>query len=134
MFLTSHGVQLRVGLLFVVILRHQLEEALSVQFPLLLPMGKIIIFDLSNHIINNGTYEEGCIDNIDVVSLDQLEERAQKDPSACSGATNAEVVFVDAELCRVVVNVFDGLCEILGSRWCLVVVFPEVDEENLGFE
>lgn len=44
------------------------------------------------------------------------------------------MVLVDAELGRVVVDVFDRLREILRSCWRLVVVLPEVDEENLRFE
>lgn len=77
MLLPSHGVQLRVGLLLVVVLRHQIEEASSLLGPLLLPLGEVVLPDLSHRIINNGTYEEGRIDNIDIVPLDQLKQCAK---------------------------------------------------------
>ena len=97
-------------------------------------MGEVVLVAPSNHIINDGTNKERRLDDVDVVPLDQLEEGAEEDPAARTSPTDAQVVLVDAELVRVVVDILDRLRKVLGTRWRLVVVLPEVDEEHLGFE
>ena len=90
-------------------------------------MRKIFRIHLGHRIINNRTDEESRLNDVNVAPLDQLEEGAKEDPTSRTGTTNAEVVLVDAELGRVVVDVLDGLREVSCTGGCLVAFFPEVD-------
>ena len=93
-----NGIELGVFLLVLVIGGHHPEEALVVADPLLLPVGQVLRVLLAQHVINDRTYQEGRLDYLNLLLLDEFVESTEDNPRTGSCSSERNVVLVDAEL------------------------------------